>query len=92
MVFHECSAALAELWAQLKEEALDSKFSQPVKGTAISEELQIGQTDEAVAPSKSSCHGYTPTLLHLHPAEKWFTLGFVLCITLVNKFLYLLMQ
>lgn len=50
MEFHKSSAALVVLWAHLKEEALDSKFPQPVKGTAIPEDLQMGQPDEA-----SSC-------------------------------------
>lgn len=89
MAFHEHSAALAGLWAHLKEEALDSH---PGKGTAISEDLHLGQTDEAAVSSKSSCHGYIPTLSHSWPAEKLFALDFVLRITLANTLLYLLMQ
>lgn len=80
MVFHEHSAALVVLWAHLKEEALDSKFLLPVKSTAISEDLNMGQTDEAAA-------SYIPTLFHLCPPEKQFSLSFVLPITLANKFL-----
>lgn len=90
MEFHECSSALAVLRAHLKEEALDSEFPQPVKGTAVSEDLHTGQTHEEAVSSKSSCHGYTPALLHLCPAEKLFALGSVLHIALANKFLYLL--
>lgn len=72
MAFHERSAALAVLWAHLKEEALDSKFPHPVKG---SEDLHMGQTDEAAVSSKGSCHGYIPTLM---PSRKTVCIGFCL--------------
>lgn len=70
MVFHEHSAALVVLWAHLKEEALDSKFLLPVKSTAISEDLNMGQIDEAAA-------SYIPTV-SLMPTRKTVFIEFCL--------------
>lgn len=94
MEFRECPASLGQLRAHLKEEvlALGSRFPPPAKALQIPKDLHTGQTNGAAVCSKSSCHGYTLTLLHLYPAEKLLALILALLTTLATRFLSLLME